>query len=78
MYKHKAKHAVQRIHRRATRTADRYKFQVERYNSVKYKNSPYNKGSELWDALPQNTIDSEGLFEFKKRLKCQYVVYKNT
>ena len=58
MYKHKTSHDVQQLFLRATRGAERYKFAVERYNVVKYKNSPYYKGSELWNALPQDTIDS--------------------
>ena len=29
----------------------KYKFEVERYNVVKYKNSPYYKGAEVWDTF---------------------------
>ena len=53
MYIHKANHDVHHTFRRATRGADIYKFEVERYDVIKYKNSPYYKGSELWDALPR-------------------------
>ena len=33
---------------RVTRGADRDQFYVERYNNIKYKNSPFYKGAELW------------------------------
>ena len=66
MYIYKDVHSVQREHRRATQAADRFEFHDERYGSVKYKNSPYYKGSELWDKLPQETINIKCLFELKK------------
>ena len=47
MYRHKLSYDVQHIFPRATRGADRFKFEVERYNVTKYKNSPYYKGSQL-------------------------------
>ena len=75
VYKHKSVHDVQRVYRRATQGARRYKFQVERYNGVKYKNNPFYKGSEPWDLLPHDTIDSESLTEFKKCLKKHFVTY---
>ena len=52
----------------ATRGAERYKFEVDRYSVVKYKNSPYYRGSELWDKLPRNDIESVCLSEFKRNL----------
>ena len=75
MYLHKKNHDVQRAVRRATRGARRYKFSVERYNTVKYKNSPFYKGCELWDTLPKPIIDSETLVEFKKLLRREFVSY---
>ena len=76
MYKHKTNHDVQHIFHRATRGADRYKFEVERYNMIKYKNSPYYKGSELWDALPRQTIESTCFTEFKRNLMGRYHGYQ--
>ena len=75
MFIHKKNHNVQRPFNRATRGPDRYSFHLERYNNVKYKNSPYYKGSELWDTLPLNTINYDTLFDFKKHLKKRYVIY---
>ena len=60
---------------RATRAADRYKFRLERYNTVKYKNSPYYKGSELWDSLSMSTVNCDTPFEFKQCLRKRYVTY---
>ena len=75
MFIHKTNHNVRRPFNRATRGADRFQFYLERYNNVKYKNSPYYKGSLLWDALPLTTIDCDTLYEFKKHLKKMYVIY---
>ena len=46
---------IRRIHARNTRAANVYSFVSERYHNVKYKNSPYYKGSLLWDTLPVMT-----------------------
>ena len=75
MFIHKMNNNVQRPILRATRGADRYRFNLERYNNVKYKNSPYYKGSELWDTLPLTTVDCDSVFEFKQLLKKRYVIY---
>ena len=75
MFIHKKNHNVQRPVNRLTRGADRYKFYIERYNNVKYKNSPYYKGSELWDTLPLSTVQCDTLFEFKQHLKKRYPIF---
>ena len=46
-----------------------YRFYTERYNVVKYKNSPFYKGVELWDSLPLPIIDCGNIFDFKAALK---------
>ena len=68
---------VRRIHNRRTRAAELYSFVRERYNCVKYKTSPYYKGSLLWDALPPDVKRSVTLLEFKKYLKNVYTTYHN-
>ena len=45
-----------------------FSFIRERYNNVKYKTSPYYKGSLLWDILPIGIRSSENILEFKKGL----------
>ena len=42
---------------------------IEVLDTVKYENSPYYKGLELWDMLRRSTIDCDTLFEFKICLK---------
>ena len=54
------------MHARNTTGENVYSFVRERYNNVKYKNSPYYKGSLLWDSLPVDAR-SESLLEFKKK-----------
>ena len=62
MYIHKANHDVRIPAHRVTRAGGRFRFRIERYNTVKYKNSPYYKGSELWDSLPVSTVACDTLF----------------
>ena len=76
MYIHESNFDVQHNFPRATRGANRYKFEVERYNVVKYKNSPYYKGSLLWDRLPHNVTESVCLSEFKRNLMTLYCNYQ--
>ena len=75
MYKHKACHDVRRPVLRATRNAQRFNFFTERYHNLKYKNSPYYKGSELWKTLPLEVIDCDNIYEFKKCLNKIYRAY---
>ena len=77
MYKHKSNYDVQHILNRVTRGAVRYKFEVERYNVVKYKHSHFYKGSELWDTLPRQIIESTCLAEFKKNLMTVYQYFED-
>ena len=73
MFIHKKNHNVQHPINRLKRGAGRYTFYLERYNNVKYKNSPYYKGSELWDALRVTTIECDTLLE--QHLKNRYVIF---
>ena len=50
---------------RNAHAAARFKFNIECNNNVKYKNSPYYKGSELWDKLPLATISCESMSPFQ-------------
>ena len=38
-----------------------YRFYIERYNMVKYKNNPYYIGAELWDDLLMSTIECDNI-----------------
>ena len=76
MYNHKNCLNVRRPMARNTRNADRFIFYTELINNVKYKNSPYYKGAEMWNHLPRVTIDCDSIYEFKKCLKKLYRAYK--
>ena len=78
MYLHKANCSYIVIPPRNTRAADRDNFVVERYNNLKYKNSPYYKGANLWSLLPIDIARSQSIFEFKKNLKNRYTMYVDT
>ena len=75
MYMHKNNPYNLRVAPRQTRGADRQQFKVERYNNLKYKNSPFYKGAEFWNLLPLNIITSDTIFQFKKSLKTRYNTY---
>ena len=47
---------------RNTRAADRDQFYVERYTNLKYKNSPFYKGVEIWKGLPNNIVQCDTLY----------------
>ena len=78
MYLHKSDPTNLRTAARNTRSADCDQFYVERYNTCKYKNSPYYKGSELWKLLPLHIANSDSLFQFKLNFKKEYKSYVNT
>ena len=71
----KQRHDVARVYARGTRAANVYTFTRERYNCIKYKNSPYYKGALLWDSLPAVARNSGNLKEFKGHLRTAYRHY---
>ena len=50
----------------------KYVFKVETKIGTKYSNSPYYKGTLLWDKLDKETQDLECLVLFKKNLDTLY------
>ena len=76
MFIYKNRHDnIGRIYPRNTRGANVFSFVRERYNNMKYKNSPYYKGSLIWDELPHDVRRAEILVDFKKLLSKHYVRY---
>ena len=69
--------AVRRLHARNTRAADVCSFVREKYQNVKYKNSPYYEGSLLWDTLPVATRQCLNSIDFRNSLKCIYHSYNS-
>ena len=68
MFIHKELHDAARIFERRTRAANVFAFVRERYNCVKYKNNPYDKGALLWASLPIVAKNSPHMNQFKKHL----------
>ena len=77
MFIYKQRHNVARIHSRRTRAAEIFSFVRERYNCIKYKNSPYYKGALLWDDLTVLARNSANLLEFKKHVSHEYRSFNN-
>ena len=77
MYIHKKCVSPARINARLTRGADRYRFYTERCNTTKYRNSPYSRGSNLWDLLLKSTTEYGTLFEFEYKMKLKKVAIKS-
>ena len=65
------------ISARNTRAAAICKYRTEIYKNIKYKNSPFNKASKLWDTLPRLIRDSATLSELKQHLKVLYPKYED-
>ena len=78
MYLHKNNVDNLRVFNRNTRAAQRDQFDVERYNNIKYRNSPFYKGVELWNLLPMDILTSDSIFQFKHNLKRKYTTYCDT
>ena len=81
MYNYKDTVNPVRIYPRNTRGANRYRFNIEKCNTVKYQNSPYFRGSKLWDMLLKSSTECTSLFEFKaviKKVEINAYVAQNT
>ena len=78
MYIHKENVNNIRNMPRYTRAARRDNFYVERYNNLKYKNSPFYKGVELWNLLPLDIATSDSLFQCKHSMKKKYKTFCDT
>ena len=73
MFIYKHRHLdVARVHIHRTQAALVFSFVRERYNCVKYRNSPYYKGALLWDDLHVMIKNSTTLIFFKNQLKKRY------
>ena len=77
MFIYKQRCDVARVHGRMTRAAQHFAFARERYQCIKYKNSPYYKGALLWDSLPIETRNSICLSDFKRLLNTTYKTFDN-
>ena len=75
MYKLSQNEENRKVPSRVTRTINKYVFRVDTKIGTKYANSPYYKGTQLWDKLPETVQKSESLFIFKKELDKIFKVF---
>ena len=69
IYKKSTDISMHKVLPRGTRNSRRIVFRTDNYEGRLYKRSPYFVGSNLWDALPQDTINLADIFSFKTRIK---------
>ena len=72
MYKLSKNDENRAIANHITRKHTKYVFKVETKIGTKYSNSPYYKGTLLWEKLDTETLDLECLVLFKKILDKLY------
>ena len=54
---------------------DKYVFRIDSKLGTKYSNSPYYKGTKLWDKLTKEVQMSETIFDFKKNIDKIYKTF---
>ena len=69
--------ALLKVPIRATRGNVKVKFDVMSRTTTKYLNSPFIRGTSLWDELPFIIQRVEKMYEFKKLLKPYYTHYED-
>ena len=68
---------VRYIGERVTRTNQKFVFKTETRIGSKYENSPFYRGTVLWNKLPKDTRFSENLSMFKMNIGKMYKVFIN-
>ena len=61
---------------RATRLHDKIVFRVDRKVGTKYSNSPYYKGTVIWNSLTKEEQNAETLLQFKTFVNQKYKTYE--
>ena len=61
---------------RATRLHDKIVFRVDRKVGTKYSNSPYYKGTVIWNSLTKEEQNAETLLQFKTFINQKYRTYE--
>ena len=63
---------------RATRQALKLNFRQYKLHNTKYIKSPYIRGKNIWDRLPQGTQQLPCKIAFKNSIKARYAVYNES
>ena len=61
---------------RVLRNNDKYIFKVDSKIGTKYQNSPYFKGTLLWNELPASTQSINDIVRFKQLISVRYRTYE--
>ena len=77
MYIYSKDDNVQLIHARNTRNANKFVFKTEVKIYSEYENSPFYKGTNLWNVLNQDVQYSGNKWDFKSHINKMYKKYKN-
>ena len=77
MYVYSKEENVQHIHARVTQNANMFIFKTESKIGAKYENSPFYKGTKLWDSLNCDTQYPDNKWIFKSHMNKLYKKYKN-
>ena len=77
MYVYSKNDNVRRITGRETRLADKFVFKTDTKIGTKYENSPFYRGTKLWDKLEKDVQLCDNRWAFKKFLLPLYKNYKN-
>ena len=75
MYKLSKNADNRKIALRNTRQQEKYVFRTDVKIGTKYSNSPYYKGTKLWNTLTREIQFSDSMFKFKNHLKPYFNVY---
>ena len=66
-----------KISARTTRGNMKVKFDIMSRTTTKYLNSPFLRGTVLWDKLPAEIQKTETIYKFKKMLTRRYTEYED-
>ena len=72
MYKLSKNEINRKVPARITRAGNKFIFRVDTKIGTKYANSPFYKGTLLWDKLSENVQKSESVFVFKQEINKLY------
>ena len=77
MFEYSKNDANLKIPVRPTRSATKIVFKTPARCNHKYLNSPFYKGTRLWDTLDNNVQRARNLDEFVRHVRPDYSTYKN-
>ena len=60
---------------RVTRTSNKFIFHTDTKIGTKYANSPFYKGTMIWDQLSEETQLSPDIFQFEKEIHGLYKTF---